>query len=244
MAPYNNAMQTDKGKLSRLLLAQKPRQLAFPLIASVMPTSKVVPMSAKKLSAFVMTVVAVAFTNGTVAQINEPLKNELLQMRETDQAGRMKIQEARREHGFDSPEVEALWEAQQKIDETNLRQLEEIVATYGWPGESLVGREAAMAAFLIIQHADHGTQLEYLPLVKRAVEDEELEGQALAMLQDRILVREGKKQIYGTQLRRDEGSGELELFSIKDRENVDARRAELGMRPLAEYLKMVREDSG
>jgi hypothetical protein len=27
--PSNNAMQTDKGKLSRLLLVQKPRQLAF-----------------------------------------------------------------------------------------------------------------------------------------------------------------------------------------------------------------------
>jgi hypothetical protein len=28
-AAHNNAMQTDKVKLSRLLLAQKPRQLAF-----------------------------------------------------------------------------------------------------------------------------------------------------------------------------------------------------------------------
>jgi hypothetical protein len=206
--------------------------------------SEVVPMSANKFFAFVLTVVALAFTYGALAQINEPLKNELLQMREADQSGRMKIQEAGREHGFDSPEVEALWEAQHKVDETNLGQLEEIVDTYGWPGEGLVGREAAMAAFLIIQHADHGTQVEYLPLIEKAVEDEELEGQALAMLQDRILVREGKRQVYGTQLRRDEASGELGLSPIKDRENVDARRAELGMPPLAEYLEMVRGDSG
>jgi hypothetical protein len=161
-------------------------------------------------------------------------------MLQTDQAGRTQIEEAGKEHGFDSVEVRVLWEEQSKIDKRNLQRLEEIVSARGWPGRSVVGTEATRAAFLIIQHADYATQVKYLPVVKSAVEAGELEGQALALLQDRILVNEGKKQIYGTQLDRNKVTGALEPFPIEDEANVDARRAELGMRPLAEYLKMAR----
>ena len=77
----------------------------------------------------------------------------------------------------------------------NLIRLKEIISEHGWPGQSMVGREAAIAAFLILQHASYETQVEYLPLVQAAVEVGELEGQWLAMLRDRILVSEGKPQI-------------------------------------------------
>lgn len=192
----------------------------------------------------VVGIVLMAIVNVVTAQTNESLRNELLRMREADQTGREKIQAAGREHGFDSPEVEALWEIQREVDIKNLERLEEIIAKYGWPGQSLVGRDAATAAFLIIQHADHETQVQYLPVIERAVESGELEGQALALLQDRILIAEGEKQQYGTQLRRNEETGTLELFPIENRANVDERRAKLGMRPLEEYLRMVRGEGG
>lgn len=111
-------------------------------------------------------------------------------------------------------------------------------------GRSLVGDKAANAAFLIVQHANYATQVKYFLLIKAAVEAEELEGQALALLQDRILVAEGKNQIYGTQLRRNEVTGQLELLPIEDEANVVQRRAELGMPPLAEHLKLVRGEGG
>ena len=107
----------------------------------------------------------------------------------------------------------------------------------------MVGREAAIAAFLILQHASYETQVEYLPLVQAAVEVGELKGQWLAMLQDRILVSEGKPQIFGTQLRQDETTGGLQRYPIEDEANVDARREELGMIPFAEYVKIVRGDN-
>jgi len=56
-------------------------------------------------------------------------------------------------------------------------------------------------------------------------------------LEDRILTREGKKQVYGTQLRLNQTTQRMELYPIEDEENVDSRRAVVGLEPLALYLK-------
>ena len=59
----------------------------------------------------------------------------------------------------------------------------------------------------------------------------------LAMLTDRVLLAEGKHQIYGTQfVIRD---GEWVPLRLEDEENVDDRRAEVGLPPLAEYKAMI-----
>jgi hypothetical protein len=59
-----------------------------------------------------------------------------------------------------------------------------------------------------------------------------------AMLEDRILLSAGRNQVYATQLRSGpETGGKLVLRPIDDARNVDARRAAVGLKPLAEYLK-------
>jgi len=47
---------------------------------------------------------------------------------------------------------------------------------------------------------------------------------------------EGKKQIYGSQLRQND-KGALEFYPIDDEPNVDKRRQAVGLPPLAEYAK-------
>ncbi|MDE0453118.1 MAG: hypothetical protein OXI90_15300 [Gammaproteobacteria bacterium] len=197
-------------------------------------------MITQQAIASALVVVLVAQTTPVVGQANVELRDELVALRESDQSGRMLIQEAFREHGHDSPEVMALWEKQSQADAKNLARLREIISEHGWPGQSLVGRDGATAAFLILQHADHETQVEYLPLVKAAVEAGEFERRRFALLQDRVLVGEDKPQVYGTQLYWDDETGKLELFPIEDEENVDSRREEIGMMPLAEYVELVR----
>jgi hypothetical protein len=56
-------------------------------------------------------------------------------------------------------------------------------------------------------------------------------------LTDRVLVGEGKKQLYGTQLSTKDGK--LTPQPIEDETNVDVRRKEAGLQPLAEYIKFV-----
>lgn len=172
--------------------------------------------------------------------VDVALQRELLDMLRTDQSGRTAIRAAQKEHGVDSPQVKALWEAQQEVDRRNLQRLEDIVAACGWPGRSLVGREAESVGFIIIQHADHATQVQYLPVLKQAVVDGELQGQALAFLEDRILLAEGKKQLYGTQLSWSAETGQFELAPLEDEDNVGKRRAELKLGPLDEYVKRIR----
>ena len=64
----------------------------------------------------------------------------------------------------------------------------------------------------------------------------------LALLTDRVLLAEGKKQLYGTQFTF--VNGKLKPHPIQDEANVDKRRAEAGLPPLAEYAKMLEKVYG
>lgn len=128
---------------------------------------------------------------------------------------------------------------QERIDLRNREELAKIIKQYGWPGISMVGEEANRAAFLVVQHGDLAYQKRYFDLIKEAAHRNEARASDFAMLQDSILTKEGKKQIYGTALHTNERTGVLELFPIEDEANVDARRASVGLPPMTEYLKMM-----
>jgi hypothetical protein len=175
---------------------------------------------------------------------NPELRDELLNLGEEDQQHRLVLHELFTKYPDGIPQSETekvleLQKAQDAIDQRNIARLEEIVAQYGWPGKSLVGDKAAQAAFLIVQHAELAYQEKYLPILKDAVSKKEARPSEVAMLEDRVLMRQGKSQIYGTQLVSDASSGgKLQLHPIEDEANVDRRRADVGLPPLREYLKL------
>ena len=175
------------------------------------------------------------------AQTHPELRDELLALFESDQSGRAPIGEVIQQYGLDSTELQALWDELVETDARNLAQLEAIIAEHGWPKASMVGRDGVEAAFFILQHADHETQVEYLPLVRASVDAGDLEHRKFALLQDRVLVGEGKPQVFGTQLYRNDTTGKLDLYPIEDESNVDSRRHEVGLEPLSEYLEDIRE---
>ena len=76
-------------------------------------------------------------------------------------------------------------------------------------------------------------------LLTEAVAQKEAQADHLAYLTDRVLVAEGQPQRYGTQFYTDKG--ELKPRPIEDEANVDARRKEVGLPPLAEYARQLRE---
>lgn len=82
-----------------------------------------------------------------------------------------------------------------------------------------------------------------MPLVEKAYKSGSLSGQSYALLLDRVLVGEGKPQVYGTQTKRiEEWKGrEPALEPIEDEANVDQRRAEVGLTPLAEYMELLKQ---
>ena len=160
------------------------------------------------------------------------VRAELEAMLEADQSHRNEVVELAKKHGQNSLEVRAAWANQSPIDARNIRRLEGIIESYGWPGTSQVGNKAAMAAFLILQHSALSYQKKYLPLVREAAAKGEMRRDGLALLEDRVRLREGKKQIYGSQIVRN-SSFEWEPSPIEDEESVDSLRASVGLGPIS-----------
>ncbi len=164
------------------------------------------------------------------------LRAELEAMYDTDQAHRREMAAVAAKFGDDSPQMSSLWKKQRPADEANISRLVEVIKEHGWPRRSLVGDKGTTAAFLVLQHADYDYQTKYLPLVKEAVDAGDARGADLALLKDRVLMREGKQQRYGTQVQRDD-RGRWIFYPIEDGSNVDKRRQSVGLPPLAEYAR-------
>lgn len=125
----------------------------------------------------------------------------------------------------------------ESVDAANLRELVEIIDRHGWPGRSLVGGRASGGAWGVIQHSPIETIKKYLPLMTAAMKAGELDGALVATSVDRVQIADGKPQIYGTQFR--EENGEMVPHPIEDPDEVDKRRAEVGLSPLAEYKRQM-----
>jgi hypothetical protein len=124
-------------------------------------------------------------------------------------------------------------------DSANTTWLKAYVARWEWPTAQQVGRENVDNAFLIVQHAVHDTGFmrAMLPKVEAAVRAGELKADEVAMLIDRLEVKAGRGQRYGTQLSlRD---GKLVVDPIVDSANVNTRRKALRLSTLDEYVRKV-----
>ena len=166
------------------------------------------------------------------------LRKELLAMIERDQ----KIRNEMIHSGVDHPTREILARIDM-IDRRNTLRMKSIIKEYGWPGPALVGWDGTEAAFLLVQHADHRTQKELLPLMRKEYRAGILSGPNYALFIDRVLVEDGRPQVYGSRARPFDQweMGEPRLYPIEDEANVDKRRAEVGLSSLAEYREFLKQ---
>jgi len=111
-------------------------------------------------------------------------------------------------------------------------KIKELIHAYGYPSEKMVGKEGMHKFWLLIQHQDQDLSLQKQCLKKCAFSPLDA-----AYLEDRILLGEGKKQIYGTQFTRKSGrNSRLVLRPIEDAKNLNKRRKKVGLEPL--FLKL------
>ena len=173
------------------------------------------------------------------AEVNLPLQKELIEMEVEDQHIRNKIGEI----GWQNPPKELL-EKMIKIDNSNTVRLKTIIKKHSWVTKDLVGVEGVGAAFLVIQHSpDVAFKEKMLPYLKQSyLNGEGVSGQQVALLTDRVLIAQGKKQIYGTQANVTEGK--VVFSPIEDETNVDKRREKMKMLPLDFYLKIMEKMYG
>ncbi len=121
------------------------------------------------------------------------------------------------------------------IDEGNTKRMKEIISGIGWPTISKVGEEASTDAWILVQHADHDIEFQQKCLNLMMQEPTgEVALHDIAYLEDRIRVHSGRPQIYGTQFNWIDNKP---VQDIEDVENVDKRRAEMGLKTLKENIE-------
>ena len=145
------------------------------------------------------------------------IRKELAERHETDQGVR--------QDPIDPKEM-------MRVDQGNTEYLKKLVGEVGWIDPGRFGDEAANTAFLIVQHSQD------VPLMMAALPNLKEQGrlQEYALLFDRLQLRLGEPQRYGSQIGWAE-DGSKGLLPIESLEGIDERRAEVDLGPLDEYLQ-------
>ena len=157
------------------------------------------------------------------------LRDELARRAEADQDARLAIMQAKVQAG-------PLVDQAMKVDRENLAWLRPLVDRDGFPTVAEVGAGGVDDAWILVQHADtdHPFQSRVLEQIRPRMATEEITGQEFALLTDRVLLAEGKKQRYGSQF---VGAGDkpMTLRPVEDAAHLDERRAAVGLPPMAAY---------
>jgi hypothetical protein len=157
--------------------------------------------------------------------MNQALRNELLAMAAEDQRVRQELLEAGELGKGYVPRMEAVHQA-------NTARLKILIDEFGWPDSDSVGDDGTSAAWLIAQHAigDPAFQRRALEHIEDKVKRRKVPAAHAAYLFDRIAMYEGRPQRYGTQYLLCE-DGLYRRWTTEDPEQLDARRAEVGLSP-------------
>ncbi len=164
------------------------------------------------------------------------LINRLDSIYKNDQFYRQKRRVIEKEYGRESIEIDNLWKKIHEIDSLNLIEVKEIIKEFGWLEADAIGEQGNKAIFLVIQHADIQTQNYYLPIIREAYQLGNLTSEHLALFEDRVAIRNGECQIYGTQIGRNSKTGEYYVLPLINPEKVNIRRSKLGLNTLEDYV--------
>lgn len=116
-------------------------------------------------------------------------------------------------------------------DHRNQEMVISIIEKCGMPTLNEVSKTQMEAIWLALQHTNKKHRKKYFPKIEAAVKNGDLSKEKYALMKDRILMDEGKPQIYGSQIKNGK------LYKLESPEKVNERRKEMEMGPIEEYPK-------
>lgn len=128
-----------------------------------------------------------------------------------------------------------------QVDSLNRIIVFGILDQEGWPTN--LSEKANQAIWIVIDHSDAENQKKYLPLVKQKSEEGVLNKVDYAILNDRVLMKDGKPQIYGTQIKLsavyvdEDLTTQFFLWPVENPEALDSLRNTIGLPPIEDYLQ-------
>ncbi len=167
-------------------------------------------------------------------QLNAALQTELLAM----QKNMIRLQQKKASYPNGKLPVELI-DKIAEMNKGNSLRLQEIIKQQGWPTTNLVGIEGKEAAFILLQQAEQSLQERLLPTLKNEFAQGQISGQKLASFIDIMLIKSGEKQRYGTQLAI--VNGDIVFNDIAEKNNLDLRRQEMNMLPMAQYKLLLKK---
>lgn len=196
---------------------------------------------------FIAAITLLLLCTGTVAsQTNSTLKRQLDSITAEDQRYReifiilldsLKTDSLAKAYHLPATKLEEHFSSlQSEIDSLNLAFIEAVIAKYGYPGKSMVGEPANETAWYVIQHSDKIST--YFKEIQKAGKKKELSSVLVAMMEDRLLVEQNRKQKYGSQIARRKMKGGSEevvfVWPIKQASTVNKRRQKIGFKTTVE----------
>ena len=117
------------------------------------------------------------------------------------------------------------------VDQENRKTVVSILEKCGFPKADEVELQSYNAIFFVLQHSPGSIMGYYYREVEEAVANGKINRSTFALMQDRLLMDFGYKQVYGTQILNDR------LYELQDPDNVNTRRAEVGLGPIETYVE-------
>lgn len=116
-------------------------------------------------------------------------------------------------------------------DYENLSTVVSIIESCGMPGLDQLNQTQFNAIWMVLHHSPETQYMrKYFPMLEEAKNNGDMRPQDFATVQDRMLMRDGKPQVYGTQISKGK------LYKLKDPEYVNQRREQVGLGPIQGYL--------
>lgn len=116
-------------------------------------------------------------------------------------------------------------------DFQNLVIISNFIDQCGIPTLNQVNDVQMAGIWAVLQHSNSKYVLKYMPQLEAAANNGDIKWGTIAMMKDRVLMEQGKPQVFGTQILNGQ------LYKLKDPEYVNKRRKAIGMDPIEDYLK-------
>lgn len=162
------------------------------------------------------------------------LRKQINLMTLNDQKLRYKRAQAK-----NADEIRELDQAINSSDSKNIEDSKAIIAKYGWPKISEIGKDGQNNLWLAVQHADQDVafQRQALAAMEKLFKTNEISLEHYAFLYDRIQCNLNYKQLYGTQVVWTQNGQASGFRPILKENTVNERRNKIGLQPLSVYSK-------
>jgi hypothetical protein len=153
-----------------------------------------------------------------------------------DQRTRSEFEQCYSKNGSNDVVCEPYRKKIETQDSVNQQVVFGILDKYGWLQQKEISEKANKAFFYVIQHSSLAAQSKYAALIDTAYKQKEITSTEYAYFVDRLRIKQGKVQIYGTQSATD-NLGNKYMYPIGDLHLADSLRKFIGAPPVAEFIR-------